>query len=146
MLSHEKHSLLSRLLRLVLLLLTVFHTLLRTEAQETFSSPAKLITSFPFSVFTGGVILLRARLDDYTDSLNFILDTGSGGISLDSMTCLRLQLHPEPSNKTILGIAGVRQVKFLYNRVLHLPGLTVDSLNFHVNDYDVLSSVYGDKI
>jgi len=40
----------------------------------------------------------------------------------------------------------VRPVRFLYNRTLHLPGLTADSLNFHVNDYDILTSVYGEKI
>ncbi|MBS1601241.1 MAG: aspartyl protease family protein [Bacteroidetes bacterium] len=115
-------------------------------AQETFTQPAKLITTFPFTMFTGGVILLRARLDNFADTLNFILDTGSGGISLDSMTCLRLNLTPKPSDRTILGIAGVRQVKFLYNETLRLPGLSVDSLNFHVNDYDILTSVYGEKI
>lgn len=115
-------------------------------AQETFAQPARLITSFPFTMFTGGVILIRAKLDNFSDSLNFILDTGSGGISLDSMTCVRLRLTPKPSDRTILGIAGVRQVKFLYNETLHLPGLTVDSLNFHVNDYDILTSVYGEKI
>jgi hypothetical protein len=115
-------------------------------AQETFTQPARLITTFPFTMFTGGVILLRAQLDNFADTLNFILDTGSGGISLDSMTCLRLKLTPKPSDRTILGIAGVRQVKFLYNETLHLPGLSVDSLNFHVNDYDILTSVYGEKI
>jgi len=116
-------------------------------AQETFVQPAaRLITTFPFTLFTGGVILLKARLDDFSDSLNFILDTGSGGISLDSMTCLRLRLTPQPSDRTILGIAGVRQVKFLYNKTLHLPGLSIDSLNFHVNDYDILTSVYGEKV
>jgi hypothetical protein len=115
-------------------------------AQETFSEPAKLITTFPFTMFTGGVILIKARLDNFSDSLNFILDTGSGGISLDSMTCLRLRLTPKPSDRTILGIAGIRQVKFLYNETLRLPGLSVDSLNFHVNDYDILTSVYGEKV
>jgi hypothetical protein len=117
------------------------------RAQETFIQPAsRLITTFPFTVFTGGVILLKAKLNDFPDSLNFILDTGSGGISLDSGTCVRLRLAPQPSDKTILGIAGIRQVKFLYNQTLHLPGLTVDSLNFHVNDYDILTSVYGEKV
>ncbi|MBS1662582.1 MAG: aspartyl protease family protein [Bacteroidetes bacterium] len=117
------------------------------DAQETFVQPtAKLITTFSFSLFTGGVIILKAKLGDFPDSLNFILDTGSGGISLDSMTCLRLKLTPQPSDRTILGIAGVRQVKFLYNETLHLPGLSVDSLNFHVNDYDILTSVYGEKV
>ena len=90
--------------------------------------------------------MVRARLQDFPDTLNLILDTGSGGISIDSTTSLRLKLKPVPSDKTILGIAGIRQVKFLYNQTLHLPGLSVDSLDFHVNDYDILSSVYGDKV
>ncbi len=132
----------------LILLASLFLLTGRTAgAQETFVQPAaKLITTFPFTLFTGGVILLKAKLDNFPDSLNFILDTGSGGISLDSMTCLRLRLTPQPSDRTILGIAGIRQVKFLYNEKLHLPGLTVDSLNFHVNDYDILTSVYGDKV
>lgn len=117
------------------------------RGQETFvQPPARLITTFPITLFTGGVILVKARLGDYPDSLNFVLDTGSGGISLDSFTCVRMRLNPLPSDKTILGIAGIRQVRFLYNETLHLPGLTVDSLNFHVNDYDILSTVYGEKI
>lgn len=115
-------------------------------AQQTFPQPAKLITTFPFTLFTGGIILVRARLDNFSDTLNFILDTGCGGISLDSLTCLRLRLSPTPSDRTILGIAGVRQVKFLYNETLRLPGLTLDSLNFHVSDYDILTSVYGEKV
>ncbi len=132
-----------------ILLFALTLTLHRTPAaaQETFvQPPARLLTIFPVTVFTGGVILVKARLDNFPDSLNFVLDTGSGGISLDSLTCVRLGLNPIPSDKTILGIAGIRQVKFLYNRTLHLPGLTVDSLNFHVNDYDILTSVYGEKI
>lgn len=116
-------------------------------AQETFvQRPARLLTTFPVTLFTGGVVLVKGKLDDFPDSLNFILDTGSGGISLDSGTCVRLHLNPILSDKTILGIAGVRQVRFLYNRTLRLPGVTVDSLNFHVNDYDILTSVYGEKI
>lgn len=154
MLSQKNHQLLHcpRLLKSCRPVLTFIACLIlltgrSAGAQETFVQPAaKLLTTFPFTVFTGGVILLKARLDNFPDSLNFILDTGSGGISLDSLTCLRLRLTPQPSDRTILGIAGVRQVKFLYNETLRLPGLTVDSLNFHVNDYDILTSVYGEKI
>jgi len=152
MLNQKRHSARRRLLyrhgRPILALLT-FLTLLNQTlfAQETFVQPAaKLITTFPFTVFTGGVILLKAQLDNFPDSLNFILDTGSGGISLDSATCEQLKLQPQPSDKTILGIAGIRQVRFLYNRSLRLPDLTVDSLNFHVSDYDILTEVYGAKI
>ena len=116
-------------------------------AQEEFiSPPSRLITSFPFTVFTGGVILVKARVGNFPDSLNFILDTGSGGISLDSSTCARLKMVPQLSDQSILGIAGIRQVRFIYNETLFLPDLEVDSLNFHVSDYDILSSVYGDKV
>jgi hypothetical protein len=153
MLRREKHPLLLRRLfdrarRSLLLLLTAITSLTGAlGAQETFVQPAsKFITRFPFTVFQGGVILIRAQLNNFPDTLNFILDTGSGGISLDSGTCERLRLSPLQTDKTILGIAGIRQVKFLYNEVLHLPGLNVDSLDFHVNDYDILTSVYGDKI
>jgi hypothetical protein len=117
------------------------------NAQEEFiPSPSRLITTFPFTTFTGGVIVIKARLGNYPDSLNFIFDTGSGGISLDSITCARLKIEAKLSDKTIRGIAGIRQVKFVYNETLRLPGLKVDSLDFHVSDYDILSSVYGDRI
>ena len=132
-----------------LLLYSLILTLSRAPAiaQETFvQPPSRLLTTFTFTLFSGGVMALRAKMDDFPDSLTFILDTGSGGISLDSTTCVRLHLDPTLSDKTILGIGGVRQVKFLYNRTLKLPGLTVDSLNFHVNDYGILTSVYGEKI
>lgn len=116
-------------------------------AQSTAINPAaKIITQFKFEQFSGGVVVIQARVNNYPDTLNFILDTGSGGISLDSTTVLELNIPTQPSDKTIRGIAGIRHVNFLYNATLHLPALSVDSLNFHVNDYEILSSVYGVKI
>ena len=35
---------------------------------------------------------------------------------------------------------------FLYKRKLHFPKLTIDSLDFHVNDYSILTTVYGEQI
>lgn len=117
------------------------------HTQEEFVAPAaKHIASFSFRLLSGGIIILKAKLSQFPDSLNFIFDTGSGGISLDSMTTISLGIKTALSDKTIRGIAGIRQVKFAYNQKLHLPGLTVDSLNFHINDYDVLTSAYGEKI
>ena len=117
------------------------------RAQEEFvPPPAKHITSFSFRMLSGGIIILKAKVSQFPDSLNFIFDTGSGGISLDSMTTVALGITGTLSDKTIRGIAGIRQVKFAYNHKLHLPGLTVDSLNFHINDYEVLTSAYGEKI
>ena len=117
------------------------------KAQEQFvESPAKLLTSFRFKQLSGGVILFKALFANYPDTLNFILDTGSGGISLDSTTVDYFKITPTPSEMTILGIAGIRKVSFIYNQKLRLPGLTVDSLNFHINNYDILTQVYGEKI
>ena len=60
---------------------------IKAFSQEEFVQPqAKLLTKFSFTQLSGGIIILRATIDDNKDSLNFVLDTGSGGISLDSET------------------------------------------------------------
>lgn len=119
----------------------------RLHAQEQFvEPPSRLLTSFHFRQLSGGVILLKGLFANFPDTLNFILDTGSGGISLDSTTVSNFKITPTPSEMTILGIAGLRKVSFIYKQKLHLPGLTIDSLNFHINDYEILTSVYGEKI
>jgi Aspartyl protease/PDZ domain len=108
--------------------------------------PAQLITKFPFRQLVGGVILVQARFDTIPIPLNFILDTGSGAISLDSSTAVEFNIPHVPSGKSINGIAGSSNVDFSQNNKLVLPGLTVDSLDFYINNYDILSSVYGEKI
>ncbi|MBA4166048.1 MAG: aspartyl protease family protein [Chitinophagaceae bacterium] len=116
-------------------------------AQEEFvPAPSVFITKFPFRMLTGGIIIIKAQLNDYKDSLNFILDTGSGGISLDSGTVERMHIKSTYTDRTIRGIAGIRKVRFAFDNTLRLPGLKVDSLDFHINDYDLLTSVYGEKI
>lgn len=129
---------------MLLLLLTVSFV----QAQEEFiPPPAKLIAKFPFKLLTGGIITIKARLSNFPDTLNFILDTGSGGISLDSATASYLKVQTTLSDRTIRGIAGVRRVYFSYRQTLHLPdNLDVENLDFHINDYDVLTSAYGEKI
>ncbi len=48
------------------------------QAQEEFVEPqAKLLTTIPFTILTGGVIIVKARLDEFGDTLNFVFDTGS---------------------------------------------------------------------
>jgi len=116
------------------------------QAQKNSSSSAKLITQVPFSTFTGGVVVVKAQLVGYPDTLNFIMDTGSGGISLDSTTCIRMNITPILTDKLISGIGGVRRLSYVNNQSLLLGKIRVDSLNFHVSDYDILSSVYGDRI
>lgn len=122
-------------------------TLGAVQAQELFpQSEAKFITGFPFKQFSGGVMVIQARFGNIPDTLNFILDTGSGGISLDSATCAEFNIQLKASDTTITGIGGVRKVSFAFDKTLRLPGLDVEHLNFHVNDYEILSSVYGEKV
>ena len=117
------------------------------NAQEEFVPPqAKLIAKFPFTQISGGIIILKAQLDNYPDSLNFVFDTGSGGISLDSVTANYLNLKIEKSEKTIRGIGGIKMVEFAYDHQLRFKGLQVQHLDFHINDYELLTSVYGIKI
>lgn len=113
-------------------------------AQE--NTKSKLLTEFSFTQLTGGVVLLKGIFNDIPDSLNFILDTGSGAISIDSSTVVFYKIPNVPSDRTVSGIAGIKEVNFAKNNTLHLPGLSIDSLDFFVNDYTILSSVYGIKI
>ncbi|GGH82338.1 hypothetical protein GCM10011379_56080 [Filimonas zeae] len=132
---------------IVTMLLLLSALSIRLYAQEQFiTPPARLLTNFSFKMLTGGIVIVSATLDNCKDSLNFIFDTGSGGISLDSATVDYLKLERTATSRTIKGIAGVRKVDFAFNHSLHLPGLTVDSLDFHINDYELLTSVYGVKI
>lgn len=117
------------------------------RAQEEFVQPqATLITRFPIFQLSGGIIVVQGLLVGHADTLNFVLDTGSGGISLDSGTVQKLKLTLTPSGRIIRGLNGLRQVSFVNRQTLRLPGLDVENLDFHVNDYDLLSRVYGIRI
>ena len=130
------------------IILSIIHLCgVHAAAQEEFvQEPAKFLTRFPFVQLNGGIVVLKAKVDNCVDSLNFVLDTGSGGISLDSTTVVELGLPISKSNRTIRGIAGLKLVDFAFDHTLHLKGLDVQHLDFHINDYDLLSSVYGVRI
>jgi hypothetical protein len=117
------------------------------NAQELRTPPASLfITRFPFIQYSGGVMVVKAKIDSIADSLHFILDTGCGGISLDSATCAFYHLKTVPTDTVINGMGGQHKVSYLFNKSLYLPGLTLSNLNFHINNYSLLSGVYGERI
>ncbi len=110
------------------------------------SSSSDLITKFPFTTLSGGIIIIQVRLGDFPDTLNFILDTGSGGVSLDSTTVDYFRLPITPTERRLRGIGSIRKISYVMDQTLHLPGLDVEHLDIHINDYDLLTSVYGVKI
>ncbi|HXB07941.1 MAG TPA: aspartyl protease family protein [Puia sp.] len=136
------------MLRLLLLLSLIAASSLRpVNAQVTDLLPAdRYLTSIGFRILNGGIILAKVRLANFPDSLNFIFDTGCGGASLDSATAAHFRLNPSESANFVRGIAGKRPQRLLTNTLLYIGGLTVDSLTLQVNDYDILSSIYGEKI
>lgn len=105
-----------------------------------------LLSAVPFTTLSGGIVVLRLRLNDIQDTLNFLLDTGSGGVSLDSSTVSYYHLPVSPSEKIVRGIGTIRKVSYVRDQTLYLPKLPVNHLDFHINDYELLSSVYGVRI
>ena len=132
--------------RVKFIILFLLFPLCLAAQKLTLRPQAKYITTFPFKMYSGGVMIVRACYENIKDSFNFILDTGSGGISLDSSTCSEFNIDATQTDTTINGIAGVKKVSFAFDKSLSFPGLKIDHLNFHVSDYSVLSSVYGEKI
>jgi Aspartyl protease/PDZ domain len=107
---------------------------------------AELLETIPIKLYTGGVIVIEAKLNNITTKLNFLLDTGSGGISLDSATCEEFNITLRKTDTLVSGIGGTKNVSYAFNQTLTTGTLKTDSLNFYVNDYSLLSSVYGEKI
>jgi hypothetical protein len=133
----------SRRFKLFNLFILLFISSVTTAQEEFVPPPANLITTIPFTQLTGGIMILHATFDDFKDSLNFVLDTGSGGISLDSTTCDYYQLKVIPSDRIVRGIAGMKYVSFTNGHSIHMEGITVKDLDFHINNYEILSSAYG---
>ncbi len=123
-------------------LLTCLAISLIAKAQQ---QPTPL-TRHPFLQVTGGVVIIQAKLAPFEDTLQFIFGTGSSGISLDSSTVKYLGLRPTYEGLLIRGIAGVREVPQLRNQSLTIGSLQADSLQFYINDYSVLTSIYGVRI
>ena len=126
---------------------TLFLFLLLLLFQYTYAADKNTpIAKFGFIVLNGGTIIIKAQLDTISDTLNFILDTGCGGISLDSATAEEFKIPTVKTDINVIGIAGKRLLSYAYNHSLTLNGFKMDSLQFHINDYEILTAANGLKI
>lgn len=105
-----------------------------------------MLEKIPFKIYKGGVIVIEATIDTISQPLNFILDTGSSGISLDSATCSEFNITTKVTDTTVSGIAGSRKVSYVFDQKIKTGKLISDKMNFYVNDYGILTSAYGEKI
>src|SRR3954468_12274055 len=117
-------TLFPRMYRAILLL--VLSAIFSIHIAIAQTSPGVLISRFPFKQYYGGVVVVQAQLKGIPDTLQFILDTGSAGISLDTNTCLRLGIPLTPTEKVVRGVGGSKKVSFALNHTLLLPGVEVD--------------------
>ena len=101
--------------------------------------------SSPFQTLSGGVVMVTGTLDGWRDSLHFILDTGSGGISVDSSKASSMGFISTESIR-LSGIGGLKETSMSNQHTLHLNGISTSNLNFHIYDYRLLSSIYGVEI
>lgn len=104
------------------------------------------IARIPFKQLIGGIMVVKACISNYTDTLNFLLDTGSGGISIDSSVCEHLKIPHEDAHLQINGIAGTKKVDMITGQSLVFPHLKIDNLNFYINDYSTVSEAEGAQI
>ena len=76
------------------------------------------------------MIAVQARVGDNPIPLNFILDSGSGGISLDSATVEEFNIPIRATDTSISGIAGIKKVPFSFNQKFYLGSLMTDHVDF----------------
>jgi Aspartyl protease/PDZ domain len=104
------------------------------------------ITTIPFDEIYGGIILVRAQVGDYKDTLNFVFDTGSSHISLDSTTASALGIPVYNTGQIVSGIGGSRKVQKSKPLDFKINGLILPSQDFNINNYDLLTESYGVRI
>ena len=132
---------------LTIMLFLLFWQARLAVAQDRDDIPAdRYLTTIRFRMLIGGIILGKVQIGDFPDSLNFIFDTGCGGLSLDSSTAQRLKLAPRLSSYMIRGIAGVRPQRLVDDMRLRVGQINIDSLTMQVGDYGLLTSIYGEQI
>lgn len=109
-----------------------------------FFCASQKLALLPFEQLYGGVIIVKATLDAKpNDTLNFVLDTGSSHISLDSTTVSNLGLVAVPSSNEIRGIGGLKKVSQCLNQTLTIAGLKLTNIAFNVNDYTIIAESSG---
>jgi hypothetical protein len=126
---------------------TGFYFFLLLLSSVTFGQKkATILTKLPFTRHSGGVVMINAQLSGVPDTLTFILDTGSGGISIDSSLCAINRLLLTEGDTVVLGIGGSEAIPMVLHQSLFVSSLEIKNLDFRVYNYSALSEIYGTQI
>ena len=109
-------------------------------------SPHNSLQNFLLDNLRAVLLLFRQNLIKFRSHSILFLIVAAELFHLILQQRLNLIFHIFLPENHINGIAGSSEVDYTKNNKLILPGLTVDSLDFYINNYDILSSVYGEKI
>lgn len=107
---------------------------------------ATSLVKIPFTKHSGGVVLVNAKISGIPDTLAFILDTGSGGVSIDSGLCANYGLLLSENDTIVSGIGGTKSLPLLVDQALFFSSLEIKDLAFRVYNYQSLSEIYGTRI
>ncbi|MFM7710059.1 MAG: aspartyl protease family protein [Ferruginibacter sp.] len=104
------------------------------------------LTQSTFRMLSGGVVLLAVQLEGIPDTLHFILDSGSGSVSLDADRCQSYGWQTAVSDTIVQGIGGTGNRYLTESKSIRLNGFAFPPMLFRVQDYSNLSAVYGERI
>ncbi len=124
--------------------LTIGWLLLSSVGWAQASKPP--LTQSSFRMLSGGVVLLAVQLEGIPDTLHFILDSGSGSVSLDADRCKAFGWQTAVSDSVVQGIGGTGNQYLAESKSIRLNGFTFPPMLFRVQDYSNLSAVYGERI
>lgn len=114
--------------------------------QATNLRRATPLAAIPFKILSGGIILIEAKISGYKDTLNFIFDTGSGSISIDSTTVALLAIPTKQSDRKIKGIGGSKKIEIVDSLHFKMQNIVLPNTELFIADYTNISEYYGVKI
>ncbi len=104
------------------------------------------VGTVPFSQLYGGVMIMKGKFANYPDTLNFVFDSGSSHISLDSATAAVMGIAVTQSSNYINGIGGYKLANVAQNLSLKLGNIQLPVFDFNVNNYELLSQSTGIRV
>lgn len=114
--------------------------------QSVYTEAAKPVAKTKFYLPQEGVVIFNLLLDDFSDTLNFIFDTGASTTFLDSAFARKLNLTVSDDVKIARGMGGTQQILLTKNHTIRINQLKEDNVDMYLMNIEILSYLYGKTI